>query len=204
MTPKDKQNAGKGPLRAKKGHSGKQVRPRGRPSKYNEEIADRICDRISEGEALYKVARDSGMPDQKTMFRWLEQFPSFRHKYARAKEQMLEREADNILAIADSDDDPNSRRVRVDTRKWLLSKLIPKKYGDKIVIYGSLDVVDGLLKYDGDELDEYITERFGIYAPGGGFIFNGGHFIQPDIPPARLIRAYRLVNKLAQQYGTLQ
>ena len=59
---------------------------------------------------------------------------------------------------------------------------IKAKYGDKIVIYGSLDVVDGLLKYDGDELDEYITERFGIYAPGGGFIFNGGHFIQPDIP----------------------
>ena len=81
---------------------------------------------------------------------------------------------------------------------------IKAKYGDKIVIYGSLDVVDGLLKYDGDELDEYITERFGIYAPGGGFIFNGGHFIQPDIPPARLIRAYRLVNKLARQYGTLQ
>jgi uroporphyrinogen decarboxylase len=81
---------------------------------------------------------------------------------------------------------------------------IKERYGDKIVIYGSLDVVDGLLKYDGDELDEYITERFGIYAPGGGFIFNGGHFIQPDIPPARLIRAYRLVNELARQYGTLQ
>ena len=60
------------------------------------------------------------------------------------------------------------------------------KWGDKIVIYGSLDVIDGLLKYDGEELDEYITERFGIYAPGGGFIFNGGHFIQPDIPPLRL------------------
>mgnify|MGYP001041853670 FL=1 len=80
---------------------------------------------------------------------------------------------------------------------------VKAKWGDKITIYGSLDVIDGLLKYDGDELDEYITERFGIYAPGGGFIFNGGHFIQPDIPPMRLVRAYRLVNRLAAQYGTL-
>ena len=67
-------------------------------------------------------------------------------------------------------------------------------------IDGSLDVIDGLLAYDGEELDEYITRRFAIYAPGGGFIFNGGHFIQPDIPPMRLVRAYRLVNELAKQY----
>jgi uroporphyrinogen decarboxylase len=80
---------------------------------------------------------------------------------------------------------------------------IKEKYGDKITIYGSLDVIDGLLKYDGDELDEYITKRFEIYAPGGGFIFNGGHFIQPDIPPMRLVQAYRTVKKLAPQYATL-
>jgi uroporphyrinogen decarboxylase len=77
---------------------------------------------------------------------------------------------------------------------------IKARYGDKITIYGSLDVVDGLLKYDGEALDQYIRERFAIYAPGGGFIFNGGHFIQPDIPPARLVRAYRLVRELAGQY----
>ena len=80
---------------------------------------------------------------------------------------------------------------------------IKEKYGDKITIYGSLDVIDGLLKYDGEELDEYITKRFEIYAPGGGFIFNGGHFIQPDIPPLRLVQAYRTVKKLAPQYATL-
>ncbi|NMD07327.1 MAG: hypothetical protein GYA66_05040 [Phyllobacteriaceae bacterium] len=79
---------------------------------------------------------------------------------------------------------------------------VKEKYGDKIVIYGSLDVIDGLLKYDGEELDEYITKRFEIYAPGGGFIFNAGHFIQPDIPPLRLVRAYRLAQQLAGKYGT--
>ena len=34
---------------------------------------------------------------------------------------------------------------------------VKEKYGDKFVLYGSLDVVDGLLAYQGDVLDEYIT-----------------------------------------------
>jgi uroporphyrinogen decarboxylase len=79
---------------------------------------------------------------------------------------------------------------------------VKDKYGDKITIYGSLDVIDGLLAYEGDELDEYIARRFAIYAPGGGFIYNTGHFVQPDIPPKRLLRAYSTVKKLAHQYHT--
>jgi uroporphyrinogen decarboxylase len=79
---------------------------------------------------------------------------------------------------------------------------IKDRYGDKFVIYGSLDVVDGLFAHRGAALDEYIRKRFEIYAPGGGFIFCTGHFVQPDVPPARLIQAYRLANELAAQYKT--
>jgi len=80
-------------------------------------------------------------------------------------------------------------------------RTIKERLQGRLVIYGSLDVVDGLLKYDGDALDEYIEQRFEIYAPGGGFIFNTGHFVQPDIPPRRLVRAYRKVRELAERYG---
>jgi len=80
---------------------------------------------------------------------------------------------------------------------------IKDQYGDKFVIYGALDVVDGLYRFDGEALDEYITKRFEIYAPGGGFIFCTGHFVQPDVPPKRLIRAYTLANQLAKKYKTL-
>lgn len=76
---------------------------------------------------------------------------------------------------------------------------VKAKYGDKFVIYGSLDVIDGLLAYEGDALEAYITRRFEIYAPGGGFIYNTGHFVQPDIPPKRLLHAYSVVNRLARQ-----
>lgn len=79
---------------------------------------------------------------------------------------------------------------------------IKDKYGDKITVYGSLDVIDGLLAYEGDVLDEYITRRFAIYGPGGGFIYNTGHFVQPDIPPLRLVQAYTTVKRLAAQYHT--
>ncbi len=81
-------------------------------------------------------------------------------------------------------------------------QVIKETYGNQFVIYGSLDVVDGLLTHEGEALAAYIAERFHIYAPGGGFIFNTGHFVQPDIPPTRLIAAYRVVNELAQQYGS--
>ena len=79
---------------------------------------------------------------------------------------------------------------------------IKDAYGDKFVCYGSLDVIDGLFAYEGEALADYIRKRFAIYAPGGGFIFNTGHFVQKDIPPERLIKAYTLVNELAIQYGT--
>ena len=57
--------------------------------------------------------------------------------------------------------------------------------------------------FDGEELDQYITKRFEIYAPGGGFIFCSGHFVQPDVPPHRLVRAYKLANELAERYNQL-
>jgi uroporphyrinogen decarboxylase len=79
---------------------------------------------------------------------------------------------------------------------------IKEKYGKDLVIYGSLDVIDGLYAYEGDELADYIRQHFAIYAPGGGFIFNTGHFVQPDIPPPRLLGAYRVANECAIEYGS--
>jgi hypothetical protein len=38
---------------------------------------------------------------------------------------------DEILTLADDKtEDSNSRRLRVDTRKWIMSKVLPKIYGD--------------------------------------------------------------------------
>jgi flagellar motor switch/type III secretory pathway protein FliN len=123
-------------MKAKKGNGG-------RPSKYSAELADRICERLAEGEALYRICGGDGMPTERTVITWKQTKPEFLQKYARAKMEMLEREAENLITLSDSIDDPQRLRIRVDTRKWLLSKLIPKKYGDKLELEqsGQLDIV---------------------------------------------------------------
>ncbi len=119
-----------------------------RPSDYTAEIAAAICDRIIGGESVRQIADSPDMPGQRTIYQWLQKHDEFAQQYARAREAQAERLQDEIISIADDgtndtyrDDDGNVRtdhdvvarsRLRVDTRKWLMSKLAPKKYGDKV------------------------------------------------------------------------
>lgn len=125
--------------------------PGGRPSDYTPELATEICRRISEGESLRQVCRDESMPSTSAVLRWVREREEFRQQYAEAREALLEHWAEEINEIADdgsndwmkrekdqgrieivADADHIARsRLRVDTRKWLLSKLAAKKYGDK-------------------------------------------------------------------------
>lgn len=125
---------------------------RGRPSEYTAEIAAEICGRLANGESLREVCAAEDFPDKSTIFRWLAARDEFRDQYARAREAQVEHWADEIVEIADdgtndwierqnsdgstyeavNSDHINRSRLRVDARKWLMSKLAPKKYGDKI------------------------------------------------------------------------
>ena len=58
------------------------------------------------------------------------------HQYARARDQQAATYADDIVNIADTEQDPNKARVRIDARKWHASKLAPKKYGEKLELAG--------------------------------------------------------------------
>ena len=90
------------------------------------------------------------MPDRSTVFRWLAEKKEFYDQYARAREVQAEILADEIVEIADDStndfmevqrgkgvvtvcdqENINRSRLRVDSRKWVASKLLPKKYGDK-------------------------------------------------------------------------
>jgi hypothetical protein len=114
------------------------------------------------------------MPDCATVFAWMRRFPEFLKQYARAKEESADAMAEEILEIADDgrndwmerhgekteDGEPvkgwqlngehiQRSRVRIDTRKWLASKLKPKKYGDRVDLTnsdGSLTGADALAK----------------------------------------------------------
>ena len=129
----------------------------GRPSDYTAELAEIICLRLAEGESLRSVCRDEKLPDKATVLRWIARHPEFRDQYVQAKADGAEAIAEEMFEIADDasndfmaamekDEDGEEKvagyrlngeniqrsKLRVDTRKWYLSKIMPKKYGDKI------------------------------------------------------------------------
>ena len=104
------------------------------PVRYSPELATRICERLATGETLRAVCRDEGMPTEAAVRDWvIRDHDGFASHYARARDKGLDALADQVIEISDrSDLAPDDRRVRVDTRKWYLSKLAPKRYGDRI------------------------------------------------------------------------
>ncbi|MBB0023646.1 terminase small subunit protein [Ralstonia pickettii] len=138
----------------------------GRPSSFTQAVADTICERLALGESLRAICRSEGMPDQSTVFDWLRKHEDFAKQYARAREDQAEFYLDEIMAIADDSrgdtetrvdsqgneyDAPNNEwiqrsKLRVDARKWAMSKLAPKKFGDKIGVEhsGSIELADAL------------------------------------------------------------
>jgi hypothetical protein len=122
----------------------------GRPSDYTAELAATICSRLAAGETLRAVCRDEDMPPESTVRGWaLEDRDGFSAHYAKAREIGYMAMADEALEIADDGKNDTYKtedgaeatnhdviarsRLRVDTRKWLLSKALPKVFGDKIV-----------------------------------------------------------------------
>ena len=122
-------------------------KPKGRPSDYSLEIAKVICMRLGNGESLRQICASPGMPGKTSIMRWLEANLEFRDQYARARELQAEHWAEEIIEIADDSkndfverdgrdalnaENINRSRLRVDTRKWLMARLAPKKYGDRV------------------------------------------------------------------------
>ena len=109
----------------------------GRPSKYTPELAALICKRIAEGESLRDICEGknkAGMPSRNAVRRWLAESSDFRILHAVARDFMVDSLAEEALhwAKTATAENANARRVYVDTIKWYVSKVAPKKYGDKL------------------------------------------------------------------------
>jgi hypothetical protein len=125
----------------------------GRPTLYNQELADEICLKIATSDyGLTRLcAENLHWPARDTIFEWRLKHKEFSDKYARAKQDQIESIVDEIIDIADDNSKDmmmisnngeerrvvntehiNRSRLRIDTRKWLASKLAPKIYGEKI------------------------------------------------------------------------
>ena len=123
----------------------------GRPSLYTKELGDLICEQLAQGNSLRTVCKAEGMPDISTVFRWMRIYLGFCEQYTRAKQEASDALAEEIQDI--SDDGTNDwmlihkgkdyvpvlnrehverSKLRIETRKWIMAKMKPKKYGDKL------------------------------------------------------------------------
>ena len=127
---------------------------------YSAKKAQAICDAIASSSiSVRELSKQDDMPCESTIYKWLSENEDFSEKYAHAKKSQLEYMANEIVDIADSaendymrrqgrDDDEDSgwvtngeaiqrSKLRIETRKWLMSKLNAKKYGDKTQLTGA-------------------------------------------------------------------
>jgi hypothetical protein len=111
-----------------------------------------ICNKIAKkGTPLRTVLKEKGMPSSQTFYKWIDSDKIKSKQYARSCEDRSERIFEEILQIANNPelgettkvdnmgksetttgDMIQHRRLQIDARKWMLSKMFPKKYGDKI------------------------------------------------------------------------
>lgn len=122
----------------------------GRPTIFTQELADKICEQIILGKSLKSICEATDMPNASSVFKWIGENDEFSKKYAYACQERSEAMLEEILDISDEGIDVIKQgaekksgalaqivRLKVDTRKWYMSKMKPKKYGDK------LDVTSG-------------------------------------------------------------
>jgi len=114
----------------------------GRPTKYTDELALKICsETASSSKSLKTICEESGT-FVSTVFDWLTKNATFSEMYARAKELQADYLAEEMLEIAEHTEEDHTAftggnvvqrdKLRIETRKWIASKLKPRKYSDKI------------------------------------------------------------------------
>ena len=106
-----------------------------------------VCELLASGLSLRAACRKLDGPDPSTMLRWLEESDVLAQQYAQARARGYQLLADEIIEISDdssgdviySDSGPKldaefvaRSRLKVESRKWMLSKMLPKLYGDKL------------------------------------------------------------------------
>ena len=115
--------------------------PAGRPTDYNQEIAEIILDKLAEGTPMKVICKEEDMPCYMSVLRWQRRHPEFGDLVARAKVDGTHALADECIEIADDKkSDPADRRVRIDTRLRLIGKWNATIYGDKMAVGGSDDM----------------------------------------------------------------
>lgn len=152
----------------------KPKKPIGRPTGYNDKIADEICDAIASSEKglAHLCEANPHWPARQHIFVWLRKYPAFYDKYTRAKESQVEVCVDYMQELMNEPHkfvdeetgftrlDVPMLRTKMDAIKWQAGKLKPKKYGEN----RNEEIGNGLIHEDivkrKHELDEKNKKEF--------------------------------------------
>jgi hypothetical protein len=136
---------------------------RGGPVFYSVELADRVIGELMGGRTLVDVCNDPGMPHRCTVLAWVRRDEDgFAARYREAREIGSQIMVDELIQIGDdlarrrqragggepgapgiSREDVDVARIRCDNRRWVLSRAMPRIYGDRVRIDARHDDSDG-------------------------------------------------------------
>jgi transposase-like protein len=132
-------------------------RRRGRPTRFTPRLGERICELIAESPLSIKEICDALHVHRASLYEWAETARlysendprrDFPDTFARAMRIRYQRMGDDLDALADKNvimgDRSDSARVqqqrlRVETRRWLLSKRLPEVYGDRLMVDAEIE-----------------------------------------------------------------
>lgn len=117
---------------------------KGRPSRYTQALAERICAAVANGKSLRIAAGAEGVK-WPTARDWLQKHAAFSDQYARACEARLELLEGRMLELMERGHEVamdetcaaqrlNAVKLEMDNIKWILCKLLPRKYGEKAAL----------------------------------------------------------------------
>lgn len=150
----------------------------GRPSSFTQAIADKICAEIAtSSKSLKTICSPDDMPSVVTVMSWLRTNEEFLNQYARAKEEQADFLAEEILEISDDGTNDymtivkgdmeynvenkevtNRSKLRVDARKWIASKLKPKKYGEKVDVTTGGEKLPSQQPFSDEQVDKILKK----------------------------------------------
>lgn len=117
----------------------------GRPSQYTPEKGALICADMASGMSLRAVCRQPGMPSLGCVLEWVSKYPEFADQYARAAQARADAKFDELDDVSDQAASATSAvkvaglRLKADNIKWMLARMAPKKYGDKLELSGNAE-----------------------------------------------------------------
>jgi hypothetical protein len=138
------------------------------PTTFSAEIADRLLSLIEEGASLRRACEEVGVA-RRTVRTWLAEFPDFAQEHRAACQLRLQSLSDDVVDLADGavggdNAAVQAARLQVDSRRWLLSKLAPATYGDKIEVAGAGG--EALIPANGASQVPKLMQTLAILLPG--------------------------------------